>query len=56
MLEEQRYSMFTRALPLSDDVDASAITGTYKDGVLAVRIPMPTTPTPKPAVTIPVTT
>ena len=56
VLEEQRYSMFTRALPLSDDVDASAITGTYKDGVLAVRIPMPTTPTPKPAVTIPVTT
>ena len=43
VLEEQRYSMFTRALPISDEVDASAITGTYKDGVLAVRIPMPTT-------------
>ena len=46
VLEEQRYSMFTRALPLRDDVDASAISGTYKDGVLEVRIPMPASPSP----------
>ena len=55
VLEEQRYSMFTRALPLRDDVDASAISGTYKDGVLEVRIPMPASPSTKPAMRIPIT-
>ncbi len=55
VLEAQRYSMFTRALPLRDDVDASAITGTYKDGVLEVRVPMPASPATKPAMRIPIT-
>lgn len=56
VLEEQRYSMFTRALPLGDDVDSSAITATYTDGVLAVRIPMPAKSSTKPATRIPITT
>ena len=56
VLEEQRFSMFTRALPLRDDADASAITATYKDGTLEVSIPMTTRPSTAPAVRIPITT
>jgi HSP20 family protein len=55
VLDEQRYSTFTRALPLRDDVDASAISGVYKDGVLEGRIPMPARPPTSPAVRIPIT-
>jgi HSP20 family protein len=56
VLEEQRYGLFARALPLGDGVDVSAITGTYKDGVLEVRIPMPLDLPTKPATRIPITT
>lgn len=55
-VEEQRSSAFTRSLPLRDGVDASSITGTYKDGVLEVRVPMPRAACADPEVRIPITT
>lgn len=55
MLRELRYGKFSRVLPLGTGVTASSITATYKDGLLEVRIPAASTPTPPPA-RIPITT
>ena len=56
VVEEQSCALFTQAIPLRDGVDASMITGTYRDGVLEVRIPMPGRASTEPAVMIPITT
>ena len=42
---ELRYGSMTRTLPLPEGAAESAITATYKDGILEVRIPVPPTPT-----------
>ncbi len=56
VIEAASCALFTRALPILDGVDASAITATYKDGVLEVRVPMPKAVAAEPAMRIPVTT
>ena len=56
VIELASCALFTRALPIRDRVDASAITATYKDGVLEVRVPMPKEVGAGPALRIPVTT
>ena len=38
---ELRYGSFARRLPLPDGVDPAAVTASYKDGMLTVRVPMP---------------
>jgi HSP20 family protein len=38
---ERRYGTFARRLPLPDGVDPAAVTASYKDGMLTVRVPMP---------------
>jgi HSP20 family protein len=38
---EFRYGSFTRALPLPAGVDPEAVTATYRDGILEVRVPRP---------------
>jgi len=39
---EFRYGSLTRSVPIPKDVDTSKISATYKDGVLEVRLAMPT--------------
>lgn len=56
VIEEASCASLTRVLPIRDGVDASSITGTYKDGVLEVRVPMPSEVTTEPVTRIPVTT
>ena len=36
---ERFFGRFERALPLTDDIDASKIDASYKDGVLTVTVP-----------------
>lgn len=38
---EFRYGMFERTIPLPAGVTGKDVTATYKDGILAVRIPQP---------------
>ncbi len=38
---ELRYGTFSRRLPLPDGVDAAAVSASYRDGILTVRVPMP---------------
>jgi HSP20 family protein len=38
---ELRYGTFARRLPLPDGVDPAAVTASYKNGMLTVRVPMP---------------
>ncbi len=40
--QEVRYGSLSRSLPLPEGVTEADITATYKDGVLAIRIPEPT--------------
>jgi len=56
VIEEQSRALFTRTLPLRDGVDPSAITGTYRDGVLEVRVPMPAEVSTESAIMIPIAT
>ncbi len=37
---EFHYGEFTRTLPIPTGVDTSAITATYRDGILEVRVPI----------------
>jgi HSP20 family protein len=39
--QEVRYGALSRALPLPGGVPEAEITGTYKDGVLEIRVPAP---------------
>jgi HSP20 family protein len=55
VIEEASCALFTRALTIRDGVDASAITATYNDGVLEVRVPMPKGVSAEPGMRIPVT-
>jgi HSP20 family protein len=45
---EMRHGTLTRTLPLPEGVSGSDITATYKDGILEIRIPVPTRPQPEP--------
>ena len=56
VIDEASCTFFTRSVPLRDGVDAPAIAGTYKDGVLEVRIPMPADAASEPAIRIPIST
>ncbi|MHC1557852.1 Hsp20/alpha crystallin family protein [Actinomycetospora sp. C-140] len=38
---ELRYGTFARRLPLPEGVDPDAVSASYKDGILTVRVPMP---------------
>ena len=38
---ELRYGSMTRTLRLPEGVSASAITATYRDGILEIRVPVP---------------
>ncbi|MDQ4489921.1 Hsp20/alpha crystallin family protein [Sinomonas sp. ASV486] len=52
---EFRYGSFSRTLPLPEGATAESVTATYKDGVLEVRVPVPTTPPTPPQSKINVT-
>jgi HSP20 family protein len=41
---EMRYGSFSRTLPLPEGVQEKDITATYKDGILEVRVPVPSQP------------
>ena len=43
---ELHYGAMTRTLPLPEGAEASDVRAAYKDGILEVRIPAPTPPTP----------
>jgi len=51
---ELRYGSFARTLPLPDGVEDSDIAASYKDGILEVRVPMPTEQAKDATRTIPV--
>jgi HSP20 family protein len=51
---ELRYGSFARTLPLPEGVEDSDIAASYKDGILAVRVPMPAEKAKESARTIPV--
>jgi HSP20 family protein len=51
-VKELRYGRLSRSVPLGEGVPASAITATYNNGVLEVRIPEPPAPQSTP---IPIT-
>lgn len=53
---ELHYGSLSRVLGLPEGVDETAITASYKDGILEIRIPLPTAPQPAEARTIPVST
>jgi len=42
---ELRYGSFSRAIPLPVDTDADAVTASYSDGILTVRLPVGKVPT-----------
>ncbi|GAA2203048.1 Hsp20/alpha crystallin family protein [Sinomonas flava] len=47
---EFRYGSFSRTLPLPEGATADDVTASYKDGVLEVRVPVPSQPpTPPPS-------
>jgi HSP20 family protein len=54
-MAERFRGAFARSFALPDGVDTAAITATYADGVLEVRVPLPTTAVTEPT-TIPITT
>jgi HSP20 family protein len=54
-MAERFRGAFARSFALPDGVDTTAITASYTDGVLEVRVPLPTTAVTEPT-TIPITT
>jgi HSP20 family protein len=52
---EFRYGSFSRTLPLPEGATADSVTASYKDGVLEVRVPVPTAPPAPPSSKVPVT-
>ncbi|GAB4100862.1 Hsp20/alpha crystallin family protein [Sinomonas halotolerans] len=52
---EFRYGSFSRTLPLPEGVTGDDVTASYKDGVLEVRVPVPTQTAPPPSAKIQVT-
>jgi len=52
---ELRYGEFVRNLPIPKGVDETMIVASYADGVLEVRIPMPTGDVPSATHRVPVT-
>lgn len=43
---EFRYGSFARSIPLPEGIDEDKVVASYKDGILEVRVPLPTsTPT-----------
>jgi HSP20 family protein len=51
---ELRYGSFSRTLSLPEDVSENDIKASYKDGILEVRVPLPTGKAKKQATRIPV--
>jgi HSP20 family protein len=51
---ELRYGSFARGIPLPEGVDEKAVEASYKDGILEVRVPLPTEPPSEVARRIPV--
>ncbi len=41
---ELRYGSFARSVVLPEGTDESSVTATYNDGILEVRVPLPTEP------------
>lgn len=52
---EFRYGSFVRSLALPKGVEDKDITANYKDGILEVRVPMPTEEAKPPVTKVPVT-
>jgi HSP20 family protein len=52
---EIRYGEFVRSLVLPEGIDDAAIAATYENGILEVRVPIPTEPVKEPARQVPVT-
>ena len=52
---EFRYGSFSRTLPLPEGATPESVRASYKDGVLEVRVPVPTTPPTPPSSKIQVT-
>lgn len=52
---EFRYGSFSRTLPLPEGATPESVTASYKDGVLEVRVPIPTTPPAPPSSKVQVT-
>ena len=44
MRSEFRYGSLHRTLALPEDVQAEDVTATYQDGLLEIRVPMPSEP------------
>jgi HSP20 family protein len=52
---ELRYGSFSRTVPLPEGTDEQAISASYRNGVLEVRVPTPQAPSPGEARRIPIT-
>lgn len=52
---EFRYGSFSRTLPLPEGATPESVTASYKDGVLEVRVPIPTAPPAPPSSKVQVT-
>jgi HSP20 family protein len=52
---EFRYGSFDRAVTLPDGAEAGDVTASYTDGILEIRIPLPTEARKPPATKVPVT-
>lgn len=52
---EFRYGSFSRTLPLPEGATPESVTASYKDGVLEVRVPIPTAPPAPPSAKVQVT-
>jgi HSP20 family protein len=44
-VSERRYGSFQRSVMLPEGVDPEAVSATYDNGILTVRVPVPETPT-----------
>lgn len=47
LIRERRMTSFSRSFTLPDDVDASKISATFKNGILALTMPRTSAPAPK---------